>query len=175
VLGAIRNAATTIGVITGAGTIVGWITSTESPLVVLGTAVGYAGMAYCAGFALLGFLSAALPQRILEELEKPGLVKSTLTARALYFVAGCGFAAAFVAIGTDPLDGVWIVLGAVMLFIVLRVTVDVQRRAAAKRRAEYRDCPDCAERIKAKACVCRYCGYRFALPPAAHEVAGPTR
>jgi predicted amidophosphoribosyltransferase len=26
-------------------------------------------------------------------------------------------------------------------------------------------CPDCAEAVKAKARVCRYCGFRFAPPP----------
>jgi len=28
-------------------------------------------------------------------------------------------------------------------------------------RATHKECPDCCERVKAKANVCRYCGYRF--------------
>jgi hypothetical protein len=164
---AIRNAATAIGVITGAGTIVGWIVSTESPAVVAGTAVGYAGMAYCGGFALGAFVLAMLPKRTLEALAVEGLAKATFTARAYYLGFGCLFAAFFVGVGTDPLDGVWITLGAATLLIVVFSTVTVHRNTVAKRKGEYRECPDCAETIKTKARVCRYCGYRFALSPPA--------
>jgi hypothetical protein len=165
---AIRNAATAIGVITGAGTIVGWIVSTESPAVVLGTAVGLAGMAYCGGFALVGFVLALLPKRILERPD--GLAKATLTARAYYFGAGCVFAAIFAGVGTDPLDGVWVTIGALALFVVVYSAVTVHRSTVAKRKGEHRECPDCAETIKTKAHVCRYCGYRFGLAPPAHDV-----
>lgn len=33
-------------------------------------------------------------------------------------------------------------------------------------------CPDCAEEVQDTARVCRYCGYRFAEPPAAEEARG---
>jgi hypothetical protein len=161
VLAPIRNLATLIGVITGAGTIVGWIVSTESPAVVAGTAVGYAGMAYCAGFALLGFACALLPSGTLERVGG----KSGAKARAYYLGAGGLFAAAFVAVGTDPLDGVWITLGAATLLIVGYASVSAYRDAAVKRKGEYRECPDCAEMVKSRARVCHYCGYRFAPPP----------
>jgi hypothetical protein len=157
----IRNLATLIGVITGAGTIVGWIVSTESPAVVAGTAVGYAGMAYCAGFALVGFACALLPTAALERVGGKGGGK----ARAYYFGAGCVFSAFFAGVGTDPLDGVWITLGAASLLIVGYVSVLAYRDAAVKRKGEYRECPDCAEMVKSRARVCHYCGYRFAPPP----------
>jgi uncharacterized protein UPF0547 len=168
---AIRGVATAIGVITGAGTIVGWIVSTESPAVVLGTAVGYAGMAYCGGFALVGFGTALLPKRILQGLEDERLAKATFRARAFYFGFGCLFAGFFAGVGTDPLDGVWITIGAVALLVVASSAVIVHRNAEAKRRGEYRECPDCAETIKSRARVCRYCGYRFALSPPAQPMA----
>lgn len=161
----LRNLTTLIGVITGAGTIVGWIVSTESPAVVAGTAVGYAGMAYCAGFALVGFVYAVLPSATLERVGgKPGA-----KARAYYFVAGCVFTAFFAGVGTDPLDGVWITLGAATLLIVGYVSSLAYRTAAVRRKGEYRECPDCAETVKSRARVCRYCGYRFAPPPAMDE------
>src|SRR5580698_6163763 len=33
---------------------------------------------------------------------------------------------------------------------------------------EEKTCPDCAESVLAQARVCRFCGYRFASPPAAN-------
>jgi hypothetical protein len=35
---------------------------------------------------------------------------------------------------------------------------------------ELKQCPDCAEMVRAQARVCRFCGYRFAPPPAASAV-----
>ena len=118
---AIRNAATAVGVITGAGTIVGWIVSTESPAVVAGTAVGAAGMAYCAGFGLLSLVTALLPRRPLQRLADEGLAKTGIRARALFLGFACFFAVMFALIGTDPLEGTWITVGAIGLFIVVYV------------------------------------------------------
>lgn len=168
---AIRNAGTAIGLITGAGTFLGWIVSTKSPLVVLGTAIGYAGMAYCVGFALLGFVTAFLPDRTLADLAGDGLANPGLRARALYIGTGSFFAAMFAGAGTDPLDGVWMTIGAASLLILASSAVAVQRHAVARRRGEYRECPDCAETIRARARVCRYCAYRFGLSPPAGAMA----
>jgi hypothetical protein len=165
VLDAIRNAATAVGVITGAGTIVGWIVSSESPAVVAGTAVGLAGMFYAGGGALVSFGIALLPPRVLKRLEDEGHTKATFSARVFFFAAGCFFTAFFVVLGTDPLDATWIMLGATTLGIVAFVAVEVHRRSVARRSREFRECPDCAEMIRTKARVCRYCGYRFALSP----------
>ena len=163
---AIRTTATAIGVVTGAGTIVGWIVSTESPAVVLGTAVGLAGMAYCVVFGLLSLVAALLPRSVLEDLEERGeLARPGLRARALYLAFACFFAVLFALIGTDPLSGTWITIGAILLAIVGYVAIGVHRDRVAKRRAELRECPDCAETIKARARVCKYCGYRFAPSP----------
>jgi hypothetical protein len=165
----IRNAGTAVGVITGAGTIVGWIVSADSPAVVAGTAVGYAGMAYCAGFGAVAFITAVLPKGVLDYLEARGdLARSGLRARLLYLGFGCFFAAFFAVIGTDPLNGAWTTIGAIFLAIVLYSVLTVRRAALARREAEFRSCPDCAERIRATARVCRHCGYRLAPPPPQH-------
>jgi hypothetical protein len=162
---ALAIAGAVIGVITGVGTIVGWIVSTDSPLEVVGKAIGYAGMGYTLGFAVLGFVASVLPTRTLVALGDQGITKATLRARAFYFGSGCFFTAFFVLVGTDPLDGVWIVMGALLLYVVGYVGVIVARRTAAR----YRVCPDCAETVKAAANVCRHCRYRFA--PATEFVA----
>jgi hypothetical protein len=164
---ALAIAATVIGVITGAGTIVGWIVSTESPLAAVGRVFGYAGMVYCLAFALVSFVGAALPTRMLKALEDEGITKATIRARALYFGAGCFFTGLFALVGTDPLDGVWIVTGLILMYLVVLVALAVGKRAAAR----YRTCPDCAETIKGTANVCRHCGYRFAPPPPAPDLA----
>lgn len=167
----IRSVAAVIGVLTGAGTIVGWVVSAKSPIVVLGTALGYAGMAVVGGFAIVSFVTAILPPKALKSLEDRQLTKATLKARALYFAYGCVFTAIAVATGTDPLAGFWIAVGAVTLGTGAYSAFLISRNAAAARKREYRVCPDCAETIKAKACVCRYCGYRFSLAPTAYEAA----
>lgn len=167
----IRTVATVIGVLTGAGTIVGWLVSTKSPIVVLGTALGYAGMAVVGGFAIVCFVSAVLPPTALKALEEKQLTKATFKARAFYFISGCVFAAIGAATGTDPLAGFWIVAGATTLAMAGYSAFLISSNAAAARKREYLVCPDCAETIKAKACVCRYCGYRFSLPPNAYEFA----
>jgi hypothetical protein len=163
---ALAIAGAVIGLVTGAGTIVGWIVSTDSPLEVVGKALGYAGMGYALGFAAILFVAAALPKRTLQALEDEGFTKAVFTARALYFGGGCFFAGFFVVVGTDPLDAVWIVTGVVLLYVVGLAGFYVARRAAAR----YRPCPDCAETIRVAANVCRHCGYRFALPPPAYLV-----
>jgi hypothetical protein len=167
----IRTVATVIGVLTGAGTIVGWVVSTKSPLVVLGTALGYAGMAVLGGFAIVCFVSAFLPTAALQALEEKQLTKATVRARAFYLGASFAMAAIAASTGTDPLAGFWIAIGAVTLGMAGYSAFLVSKNAAAARKREVRVCPDCAETINAQACVCRYCGYRFSLPPTAYELA----
>jgi hypothetical protein len=50
-------------------------------------------------------------------------------------------------------------LGVVLLWGVIGLVSFVSASARG-----VQECPDCAEKIKAKARVCRYCGYRFQVP-----------
>jgi hypothetical protein len=89
----------------------------------------------------------------------------------LYLGSAIVMAAIAASTGADPLAGFWITMGAVTLGMGGYSAFLISRNAAAARKREQRVCPDCAETIKAQACVCRFCGYRFALPPTAYEFA----
>ena len=47
------------------------------------------------------------------------------------------------------------------LLVLIAIPIGNHRR----RIASLQECPDCLEYVKARARVCRYCGYRFAPPP----------
>jgi hypothetical protein len=176
---AIGLVATSIGVVTGLGTIVGWLVSDETPGVVARIAVGTAGMVYVGGFVLLCLGVALLPPRRLrrflerdesqEHLPRP--LRRPVVARLTYLALACGGVLVAVDTGPDPKAGFWVVLGAVALALVLFAWLAVRRQAAARRKSELQECPDCAEMVKTKARVCRYCGYRFKPPPPAFDEA----
>jgi hypothetical protein len=163
---AIGLAATVIGVFTGLGTIVGTLVSDKPIGVVARTAVGCAGMALYAVFGLACLVIALLPprrlRRFLISANVSGLLFRPLVARAVYLALAYGTVLVVQDEGLDPKSGLWLASGGFILAVAVVTWVVVQRE---RRQGEVRECPDCAETVKAKARVCRYCGYRFLPPP----------
>jgi Uncharacterised protein family UPF0547 len=162
---AIGLVSTAIGVVTGLATIVGTVLSDKTVGVVALTAIGCAGMAAWAAFALACLAVAFLPPQRLHRFlagTKSELFRRPIVARSTYLALAFGVVPVVQDEGLDPTSGFWLASGAVVLGIALFSWVSVAR---AQRRDAVRQCPDCAETVKARARVCRYCGYRFAPPP----------
>jgi hypothetical protein len=162
---AIGLVATAIGVVTGLGTIVGTLVSDKTVGVVARTAIGCAGMAAWAAFALACVVVALLPPQRLRRFlagSKSPLFRRPIVARPTYLALALGVVPLAQDEGLDPTSGFWLASGAFILGVALVTWATVARE---QRRGEVRECPDCAETVKAKARVCRYCGYRFAPPP----------
>jgi MFS family permease len=83
------------------------------------------------------------------------------------FVLVSGFATFGLAESTSlPVNQVLggVAIGILCLFGVIVV---VERFQSSRR-----VCPDCAETVKAEACVCKFCGFRFAAPRRVEAVMG---
>jgi peptidoglycan/LPS O-acetylase OafA/YrhL len=136
-----------VGLLTGLGTIVGWLAS-ESFDDTVASAAAYAGVAYIA----LGSVAGALS--VLEETSWRRRLSNGLPA--LVAVVALFFGVVL------PWDEAWL-RGCAALGLLTAVIVGGfalrDRRAAV--RASKKRCPDCAETVKVEAHICRHCGYRF--------------
>jgi Uncharacterised protein family UPF0547 len=146
-----------VGVVTGIGTIVGWINTDAITWDVVFTALRFAGVTYLAGTLAVIAVVAVLPLDLgIPRWQRP-LIAVVFGAMAFgifywgalqeddpwfFFLFGC----AAVAFGVAGL-----------------MQWGIERRRSHK--SSRIECPDCAETVKSRARVCRYCGYRFRSSP----------
>ena len=155
-----------IGIVTGLGTIVGWLGGSESLVDTAKVAVGWAGLTYFGFCALAVVVTAVLPGprfRAAVAEFAPATRLPPAVARALFALSGAGFVLVIAATGADPAAFVefgYLALAVVAVIAVVRVWNSVDEAHAA-----IGECPDCAELVKREALVCRHCGYRFRPPP----------
>ena len=159
-----------ISVITGAATIIGWMAS-ESLADTLAITVNVAGYLYI--LVVAGFAAAFSPVRGWRD-EKVLRVVVFIVAASLY---------AFMSSKELRLEPYWpssrwpsgqsllrvfgvfgLVGGAIAA--VAWGPAWVSELQAAHRDA-YKACPECCEKVRSEARVCRYCNYRFSPPPSA--------
>jgi hypothetical protein len=132
-----------VGLLTGVGTIVGWVTS-ESFIDALGDVAAYAGAVYV-GLAFIAIVVTARDE--------------TTWLQRLAPLAGV--AALFFGV-VLPWDRPWLWgCAALGLLTATVVGVPAVREQRERAKASKKVCPDCAETVKAEANVCHYCGYRF--------------
>lgn len=138
--------AAVVGLITGLGTVVGWIASDSFDDAIKAAALG-AGIAY--GALTVGvFLWDAGPGRGAEGR----------LFNAFYGLLGLVLLAYAIIKWYEPaLYGLAIV--GVGFAIAAAVALGLERYKQHKR--SRKRCPDCIELVKVEARVCRYCGYRF--------------
>jgi Uncharacterised protein family UPF0547 len=134
-----------IGLITGIATLVGWIASGDTLSDILSVALPVAG----AAFLLVGAVVFA----------RDGL-KATGAERWENLVPAAVFTLLF-AFGLSDPDalrmGGWLPLGIGVLWALFKLS--------ALFAPSGKQCPDCAETVKADAKVCRFCGWRFEEVP----------
>jgi hypothetical protein len=152
--------AAAIGVVTGVGTIVGWVASTESIGDVASTALGWAGVAYLVLLAVWAWQWFVQQWKSLSDKDVPPGQRYGLAAVAAVTALTL---TAFVPIASQDLDGVkglgliGVILGALYLLLTcIKMAIDYQ--------GAYHACDDCAERISSKARVCPHCGFRYQPP-----------
>jgi hypothetical protein len=138
-----------IGLLTGVGTLIGWIASSNTLGDVGSTALVIAGAAIMVGLPV---------SIVLEELGREG----GLDWGEIFWVAlGLGVAV-LVLVEEEPGEVLrfygWMALAIGLAWCVFQLP-------AYLRRASGKKCPQCAETVKADARVCRFCGWRFEEVP----------
>jgi hypothetical protein len=145
-----------IGLVTGFGTIVGWIVSDSFGDTVL-TALWLAGILFAIAACVLGAVEVA------KALRGPLMIRI-----AFGLVAGILL---LLGIGTfwssSLLGGSWffVGLGCTALLSGASFGADWALDEYDVYKKSRIECPDCAETVKSRARVCRCCGYRFQPAP----------
>ena len=142
-----------IGLLTGIGTIVGWIDS-GSLSDTLFDAIQIAGLAYLivSGFACA--VALVLARNVNWFVRALGILFSAFGAVSVSYWGAWE--------GEDP--GFFFVWGCIGIVAGVVVAVLWVHGAAQSYRDSHMTCPDCAETVKSEARVCRYCGFRFKPP-----------
>jgi hypothetical protein len=136
-----------VGLITGVGTIIGWMAVSASLAEVAAICLPVAGAGWVLG------IGATMAHRT------PG----TLLRKTMWFL-GVVVLFPVVAVGASSQQSLVVVLtfwGLMSLVVAVIYSPFVVTREIKRAKASTQVCPDCAERIKAQARVCRFCGYRF--------------
>jgi hypothetical protein len=158
---------TVVGLLTGVGTIVGWVT-TASFVEALDDVVPFAGRSYAMASILLIAADPWVPQTLQPEWWPRLAPRDHAWQRGrpfkCWWTMTALLAAVFVAL--QPQGVLFTAFGFIALALGVLAALKQAARAHLRRRAAHKPCPDCAEQVNADARVCPYCKWRFAPRPA---------
>jgi hypothetical protein len=162
--------ATVIGLLTGVGTIVGWIASASlRDTVAFTTAVAgamfllaFAGMMLVAGIRVVA--RAPSVRRRLGRLRTPWWLR---WHRGWYVAVAVAVPSGILRLVIDPHTPVeWLrSFGWTTLIVAVVALAFSWANVRGTFWSRHKVCPDCAESVRTNAFVCHYCGWRFESPP----------
>jgi uncharacterized protein UPF0547 len=149
-------ASTVLGALTALGTVVGWVGSGSFDETVY-WAFPLAALIFMYGGGLLPVFG--MPYEVV-------IKRKFRWYTVPYFLLGVVWLAGVVAATGDfftdePFRRSFLLPGAIFFGTVLVFAIPL---AVAKARRSRKQCPDCAETVKAAARVCRHCGYQWEAP-----------